>query len=213
MKTFCSLLAVFEIALVIYLSVKTDLIRDVSPTNPNQRPYSLARTQLLWWTTIITVCYIIGYGQKGVFDTLNNTCLILLGISLTTTASARIIDGTQATTQLSRHQDQPTEHFLIDILSDENGISIHRFQTVLFNLLFGVSFLVLFFQNYVFPDFSTEQMTLLGISSSAYVGLKLTENATTSPAAATTRPAANTSTTTDEVFDADVVPHTNAAVG
>jgi hypothetical protein len=44
------------------------------------------------------------------------------------------------------------------------------------------------------------------------VGLKLTENATNPPTAAA-RPAVNVTTTTDEVFDAAVVPNSNAAVG
>jgi hypothetical protein len=181
-ETICNLIALIEVALAIYLSLKTEIVRDISKIEGGRKPYSLARVQLLWWSVIISVCYIVYYGRTGQFPKLNETCLILLGISIATTATARVIDGTQMDGSQNRHQDQPNRHFIQDILSDEQGVSVHRFQTFLFNIVFGVSFLISFFDSFEFKDFSGYQTTLMGLSSSAYVGLKLTENTTTKPA-------------------------------
>ncbi|HEX4850110.1 MAG TPA: hypothetical protein VFV08_04845, partial [Puia sp.] len=98
----------------------------------------------------------------------------------------KIIDGNQIKdnnqTQPTRHQDlSNTKNFFSDILSDDTGISIHRFQAVAFNIIFGVGFVSAFFENlssckYPFTDFEQWQLTLLGISASAYLGLKAREN-------------------------------------
>lgn len=87
-----------------------------------------------------------------------------------------------------RHQDVESEGFVRDILSDDHGVSVHRFQTVVFNLIFGVYFVTAFLRSgaTTFPVFSEIEWSLLGISSSAYLYLKSTENRAATPAPATT---------------------------
>ena len=56
-----------------------------------------------------------------------------MGISVGTTFAAGTIDNNQ--NPITRHQNEPSAGFFIDILSDENGISIHRFQNVVWTII------------------------------------------------------------------------------
>lgn len=86
--------------------------------------------------------------------------------------------------------DYPSEGFFTDILSDVDGVSIHRFQAFVFNLVFGVWFIYKSVSNLnsldknstieqlsnAIPVISSNNLLLLGISAGTYVTLKLTEN-------------------------------------
>ncbi len=160
------------------LAKSTDLIKDLSIQIP--RPYSLASSQLFWWTVIILSCFI----YKGVMDKslpkLNSLALLLLGISAATTLSGKVIDNTDRNSVgNNRHQDQaPSRNFLHDILSDAQGnYSIHRLQTFLFNVIIGIIYLVEFIHTGNFPDWDSAQVSaLLGISDAGYIAIKNTEN-------------------------------------
>jgi hypothetical protein len=71
-----------------------------------------------------------------------------------------------------------SEGFLTDILSDENGISLHRFQMVGWTLILGLIFTAAVVQNLAMPDFDATLLGLMGISSGAFVGFKLPEKNT-----------------------------------
>jgi hypothetical protein len=159
----------------IYLSFWTDIIKDSS--NNTNKPYSFARTQLMWWTLIIISTYCSYYGLNNALHGINASSLILLGISIGTTTLSKIIDNTDINNNIVRHQDlNTTKSFLINILSDENGISVHRFQAFIFNIIFGLIFITEFITTEKFAEFGQLELTLMGISSSAYVGLKMNEN-------------------------------------
>ena len=167
------------------------------------RPYSFARVQLFWWTMIILFCYSLSFAITGVLIPINPTMVILLGCGLLVYAGGNIIDNRQInganknidtnggsgnTTKMpSRHQDNfNTESFFSDILSDENGISMHRFQSMVFNVMFGVAYLAYFINNmkvhwYPFITFNDWQFAMIGISSAAYLGLKAGENGANTP--------------------------------
>jgi len=92
---------------------------------------------------------------------------------------------------ISRHQNAAQKGFLIDILSDESGASIHRLQTVLFNLIFGIWFVFKVLHNIadstmnvnlIIPIIEGNNLIFLGISTSAYIALKSTENKVQIPA-------------------------------
>ncbi len=68
-----------------------------------------------------------------------------------------------------------SKNFLLDILSDTNGISFHRFQILIWTLILGVIFLVEVWQNLTMPEFDTTLLTLQGISSGTYLGFKFPE--------------------------------------
>jgi hypothetical protein len=168
---------------IIYCDVKFGMLRDSSIASP--KPFSYSRVQLAWWTVIVFSSIIsILFLHKGIPAIFNST-LYLLGISSATTAAARMIDvSDQQKNDSVRHQDSSAGvNFLIDILSDENGISIHRFQAVLFNILFGGWFIYnviynLALQNIdnIIPDIQPNYLVLLSLSSITYTAVKTTEN-------------------------------------
>lgn len=163
----------------IFLSLKTTIIKDISDS-PN-KPYSFSRTQLLWWTLLIASCFILGFAYNENLPAINNTALALLGIGLGTTTLARVVDNNQvnqsSTNNIVRHQNQASQGFFTDLLSDDTGISVHRFQSFVFNVIFGIAYITDFFNlNYTLPTYDNQQLLLLGISSGAYVALKMNEN-------------------------------------
>lgn len=87
-------------------------------------------------------------------------------------------------------KDMKSEGFWLDILSDKNGISIHRLQVVVFNILFGAWFIyqsVIHLKGIgpitpigvlssIMPVISENNLILLGLSAGTYVAMKTTEN-------------------------------------
>ena len=142
-------------------------------------PFSLSRTQLAFWTLIIVASffYLLITNEFNV-PAIDNVNLILLGVSIGTAALATTIDSSQQ--QDSRHQNQPSGGFLIDILSDKNGVSIHRFQNVIWTVVVGIIYIAYVTTHRTLPDGKTitdQILILMGISSGAYLGLKIPENA------------------------------------
>jgi len=151
--------------------------------DPSQRTYSLAKTILAFWTFIIlfSICYIAI--ACGYLPPLTQNVLILMGIAVGTTTAGTTIDTLQEQdNNIVRAQDIYTKQgFLTDILSDANGISIHRFQAVMFNIVYGASFIAIVVSEYRLLDFPQGTLALLGISSGTYALLKVAENTTTPP--------------------------------
>lgn len=131
----------FLLVLIIFLQIKYSFISDDSTATI--KPYSFTRVQLVWWTFIILAIIISIVIASGQIPTLDNSTLILLGIGSLTTASARIIDisDKQNNAGAVLNVNQTSQGFLLDILSDNNGVSIHRLQAFVFNLLFGLWFI------------------------------------------------------------------------
>ncbi|HVY72198.1 MAG TPA: hypothetical protein VHH73_19855, partial [Verrucomicrobiae bacterium] len=63
---------------------------------------------------------------------------------------------------------QASEGLLLDLISDANGPSVHRFQLVIWNMVLGLIFLMKSFSNLSMPEFNTTLLTLMGISSGTY---------------------------------------------
>jgi hypothetical protein len=161
--------------------------QDCTMKEIRRRPFSYARMQLWWWMVLILFCYIWFYAVYNVLLPLNPTVVILLGGGLAVTIFGKSIDNSQIERnnkkKPSRHQDlNDSKGFLTDILSDDNGVSMHRLQAVAFNILFGMAFISTFFMRaatknaYPFIDFEPWQFSLLGISAAGYLGVKANEN-------------------------------------
>ncbi len=161
-------------------------------------PFSLTKVQFGIWTVIIASAYIYLSLCKGDLnlDSINKTALVLMGIFAGTAVASSVIDKNEISDSRPRHQNKPSQGFFIDILSDENGISLHRFQNFawtiiaiivyLYKLADGVSGATL-------PELSDTLLALTGISSATYLILKTKENdppqtSQDSPAAATIPP-------------------------
>jgi len=166
-------------------------ICDASTVTP--RPYSFARVQLVWWTFIVLSLLISIVIASGQIPMLPDSTLILLGIGSLTTVSARIIDISDKQNPPASgivSVNQPSQGFFLDILSDNTGVSIHRMQAFVFNLLFGCWFIYKSYQlipgatvitcpdkiNGLIPIVTPNDLILLGLSAGTYVALKSTEN-------------------------------------
>jgi hypothetical protein len=184
----------------ITLGAFTNLLKDSSTAA--RRPYSFARVQLLWWVLVITFCILEYYAtHNGALPALNQTCLLLLGIGVGTTGIANVIDRRQRASADAQgrevSQDFESQTFLIDILSDDGGLSVHRLQALIFNVIYGVAFITTFIsdKDNNFPKYDEMQLAVLGLSTAGYLGLKALEN----------NPSAGTGTTPggDELPDVD----------
>ena len=69
----------------------------------------------------------------------------------------------------------PSEGFFKDILSDDSGISFHRFQVAGWTVVLGIIFIASVYRVLAMPDFPTELLALMGISSGTYIGFKFPE--------------------------------------
>lgn len=198
-------LLVFTLGVVmaVWMQKRFCILCDASSIDP--KPFSYARLQLLWWTFIILVSFISILAATGKMPTFDTSTLLLLGIGALTTASARIVDVaddnkykeavTEATaedeaTPPKNSKDMKSEGFWLDILSDKTGISIPRFQAVVFNLFFGIWFIWRTVINLhaagfgspdevidkIMPIIPLNNLILLGISAGTYVALKSSEN-------------------------------------
>src|SRR5271157_5842170 len=142
------LLEILLVGIVAALAARTALLRDADPSVPdfNLRPYSLAKSQLAFWTVVIisTYLFIFVVNPAGVVNVLNATALQLLGISMATSAFAGVT-GTPATPAARTSApfstrpllgpapvpSQRHQNYIDDILSDNQGMNIHRLQMAL----------------------------------------------------------------------------------
>lgn len=162
--------------------VQETLSASSKKTTSIKRPYSLSKTQLAVWTTVVSCTYIhevLCNNCKNV--NINTTALILMGISTGTITIAGLIDKNQIEQDSPRHQDEPSKGFFTDILSDDNGISIHRFQNFIWTIIAIIVYLHYVFTNQLqagtcFPELDSTLLALTGISSATYLTLKGKEN-------------------------------------
>lgn len=70
------------------------------------------------------------------------------------------------------------DNFLTDILSDEDGLSFHRFQIFAWSLVLGIIFIASVVQTLGMPTFGNTLLGLMGISSGTYLGFKFPEQKT-----------------------------------
>lgn len=184
--------AVFILLLIAFwlLAVKTDLLRDTTPepVGTNERkPYSLARTQAAWWCFLVLASYLfIGMITGDFGTTINSTVLGLLGISAGTVVGSAFVDAGK---DVPPPQPNPVpyvpknKYWWVDILSDANGVSFHRFQIAAWTFVLGIIFLIQVYKVLAMPAFNGSLLALLGISAGTYLGLKIPEPTTpTTPA-------------------------------
>ncbi|HEX4954718.1 MAG TPA: hypothetical protein VF017_15100 [Thermoanaerobaculia bacterium] len=198
------------VGLTVWLARNTPLLREGGASGP----YSLARTQIAFWTVLALGAFLLILMSTGSVASLNGDVLVLLGISGATGLSSAVIDSSKKEqmarkealdsqktrlagldaesqrsapvldqqrqvavelAQLPSYIDQPKASFIPDLLKDENGYSIYRLQFFLWTLVLGGWFLYAVVTRLTMPSFSTELLTLMGISSGTYVSLKTQE--------------------------------------
>jgi len=145
------------------------LLRDVTDLAVRCRSFSLSRVQMAWWFFIVFASYmwlwLVGEG----IPTLSSQALGLLGIGSATYFAAASVDATKPPV------DSESQGFWNDILSDAQGLALYRFQMLVFNLLFGVLFILYVVQHVSMPEFDGNILTLMGMSAGTYAGFKIPE--------------------------------------
>lgn len=159
---------------------KLQLTKKWKLTNTNA-PFSLTKVQFGIWTVIIASAYIYLSLCKGDLnmDSINKTALVLMGIFAGTAVASSIIDKNEVSDSRPRHQNKPSQGFFIDILSDDNGISLHRFQNFAWTIIAVIVYLYKLTNpgnGPALPELSDTLLALTGISSATYLVLKTKEN-------------------------------------
>lgn len=179
------------LGLFVWKAPTTDVLRDTGITltnltqvNPNywhqhKHPLSLARLQMSIWFFIIIGSFVFLWSTTGSLAGVNNTALILMGISGGTSMFAAIIsekrDWDAKKREPANVSDSAFTNWFIDILSSDEGMTIHRFQMFAWTLVLAVVFVNGVLSDYAMPLFSNELLGLMGISSGIYIGFKIKE--------------------------------------
>jgi hypothetical protein len=181
------ILAIVCAGAIVWIGIKTNILRESSLPGS---PYSWSRFQLWLWTLVISPLFILYWGfEAQSMPELNDTCLILLGISVGGTLISGIVssvldsyikkdkDGNPVDEKgnllgikapLKKYQD--SKSFWADILMDDNGqFSITRLQQFIFTLAYALVFISSFFSEMDYPDFQSNAFILMGISTGTYL--------------------------------------------
>jgi len=169
------------ILMAAYLAKTTMILRNPAPgLPPAQAPYSLSRFQLAFWSLLVIAAYLFIWLITQELDTITGSVLALLGIGSATALGATIIDqgkpaNPPAVIAATMAVPVASRGFLNDVLSDDQGLSIYRFQLFAWTLVLGVIFCASVYNGLEMPQFSTTLLGLMGISSGTYLGFKVPE--------------------------------------
>jgi|GEM_PF-3658269 len=157
------------IAFTVYLIDKKDLL--LEETN-GTRTYSLAKTQLWYWSSIILFSFFVIWYITDDINTIEPSSLVLLGISLGTSGVSKVIDNAGTTGAAGAPLKQSSGGFWTDILTESGVATVHRFQIVMFNLVIGFFFIFKVFGTLKMPVLNDTLLLLMGISSATFTTLK-----------------------------------------
>jgi hypothetical protein len=166
--------AAIAFVVIVYFYHSGEILKEGDSTTK----YSFAKFQLALWMLVIAPLFCIYWGYHGK-AALNETALVLLGISAATTVVSTLVKANLAADPANQgllKMDTRPSKFWIDILSDDGGnLSIARLQNLIFTFIYIVIYVALFFGEGTgkdfpkFPDFDSTTYTLMGISSGSYV--------------------------------------------
>lgn len=181
--------------LMVRLARRTSLLRDpvAAPPPGAVAPYSLSRFQMAFWSFLVIAAYVFIWLITEELDTITGSVLALLGIGASTALAASLIDagkanpapagaeGAAAPAGPPPARTVASRGFLRDVLSDDQGISLHRFQLFAWTLVLGVIFIASVYNGLQMPQFNPTLLGLMGISSGTYLGFKVPEARTAVP--------------------------------
>lgn len=134
--------------------------------------YSLAKTQLWYWSSIILFSFFVIWYITDDLNTIEPSSLILLGISLGTSGVSRVIENAGTTGAAAAPAKYPSGGFWTDLLTESGAVTVHRFQIVMFNLVIGFFFLFKMFGTLRMPVLSDTLLLLMGLSLATFTTLK-----------------------------------------
>jgi hypothetical protein len=151
------------VALACFASVSA-ILRD---GNANST-YSLGRVQMAVWFYLVTAAFLYLWLVTNNYNGIvTPQALTLLGISAATGLTAIALPRQPAP--------QASAGFLNDILSDNDGVSLHRLQMLAWTGVLAAVFLTEIYHGLRLPEFDTNLLILMGISGVTYVGFKSQE--------------------------------------
>lgn len=156
--------------LIILVSMQTGTLRASVPENDpvitdwTKSPWSASRVVFAWWLAICTGCYLFLWAMKAQMDVLSGSAPLLLGINGGTLLAAAFVGSSKPA---------PHRTFLEDIVSEGGEAEISRLQMLVWNGVLGLVFIWQSLADWQMPTFDPYLTTLLGISSTAYVGYKV----------------------------------------
>jgi hypothetical protein len=163
--------------LILWLAWKKEFLSDPEKVEGLRQPLSLARCQMAWWFYLIVCAW--GYTAAILRSplTITNTALILSGISAATGLSSLTIDKSQRAqgSKVTKN----SKFWLYDLVSDGQGVSVPRFQMVVWTIVLGVYFASYVWNKMIVPELDNNLLILMGISSGTYVTMKIPEAAKT----------------------------------
>ncbi|HEY2829260.1 MAG TPA: hypothetical protein VGJ88_04025 [Thermoanaerobaculia bacterium] len=153
----------------VYLCTHTPVIRGGQPSQGlKDRPFSLSLFQMAFWFFLVIAAYVFIWLICDELNTITDSVLGLIGIGAATAVGAKMVNDR------TTGSDAPsvTHGFVSDLISDANGVSIHRLQMFVWTLVLGVIFLASVYKDLAMPEFSATLLGLMGISSGTYLGVK-----------------------------------------
>jgi hypothetical protein len=192
-----AILFVVGLVAFFWFAARSNLLRGGTPASG--RAFSIGRSQAAWWFFIVLAAYLlIGLTTGDYVTSLNSTALTLLGIAAGTHLGSVAVDAQKMTDHEKNAQkaalnalkdakpdpdtaakreklEGKSQGWLIDVLSDADGIDFHRFQMLAWTFVLGVVFIIEVWQGLAMPDFSATLLGLMGLSAGTYVGLKIPE--------------------------------------
>src|SRR5262249_5466292 len=182
---FIAIAAVF-LLLVFLLCTRTAVIRSGSSSQPvRERPYSLSLFQMAFWFALVIIAYVFVWMINDELDTITGSVLALIGIGAGTAISASVIEKNKMEAAPAAAPAKTSRGFINDVISDAEGVSLHRFQMFIWTLVLGIIFVASVYKNLSMPEFSATLLGLMGISSGTYVGFKVQEKTATDAPAGT----------------------------
>lgn len=158
-------------ALLLAVGYRSGMLRDAgAPQGGGERPFSLARVQMVWWFTIVFINYVVLWLTMHELPHIPASVLGLIGMAGGTALVAASVDN-------SRNEPlQASAGFWKDITTDAHGATLPRLQQIIWTLLFGLVFIQQMLTKLSMPDFDSSVLVLMGISAGTYLGFKVPES-------------------------------------
>lgn len=158
-----------------WLARRTALLRKPGTRPYSERPFSISRLQLAFWSILAAEAYLFVWLLSGNLDSLTESVLVLMGMGSATALGASMIESDSKGEAREPRTSSTSKGFLYDILSDSSGICIQRFQMFSWTLILGVIFCTSVYDTLQMPEFSGNLLALMGISSGTYLAFKFPE--------------------------------------
>jgi hypothetical protein len=166
----------------VVFAANSTVLRDTPSFGPNgpTGTYSLGRTQMALWLVLSVAGFIFLWLTLGFYlHVITTAVLVLLGINGATGLAAIAIDKPAAPPaaggQAVAVQPAVSLGFIEDLICDAEGAKLQRLQMVIWTCVLAVIFIWNVIGNFVFADFDTNLLLLMGIASSTYLGFKMQE--------------------------------------